>query len=92
MKRAAFILATVATLGVTAVAAPAPAEARGGFGPGLAGGLIAGALIGGLASNAYGYGPGYGYGYARRVYRPAYAYYGGPRYYGGWHRGWRHHW
>jgi len=26
------------------------------------------------------------------VYRPAYAYYGGPRYYGGWHRGWRHHW
>src|SRR6266581_1475657 len=64
MKRAAFILATVATLGVTAVAAPAPAEARGGFGPGLAGGLIAGALIGGLASNAYGYGPGYGYGSA----------------------------
>ena len=63
MKRAAFILATVATLGVTAVAAPAPAEARGGFGPGLAGGLIAGALIGGVASNAYGYGPGYGYGY-----------------------------
>ena len=54
MKRAAFILATVATLGVTAVAAPAPAEARGGFGPGLAGGLIAGALIGGLALNAYG--------------------------------------
>jgi hypothetical protein len=26
------------------------------------------------------------------VYRPAYAYYGGPRYYGGWHRGWRHRW
>jgi hypothetical protein len=58
MKRAALVLATVATLGVTAVAAPAPAEARGGFGPGLAGGLIAGALIGGLVSNAYGYGPG----------------------------------
>ena len=37
MKTAALILATVATLGVTAVAAPAPAEARGGFGPGLAG-------------------------------------------------------
>jgi len=52
MKTAALILATVATLGVTAVAAPAPAEARGGFGPGLAGGLIAGALIGGLAMNA----------------------------------------
>ena len=54
MRKAALTLATVATLGVTAVAAPAPAEARGGFGPGLAGGLIAGALIGGLASNAYG--------------------------------------
>jgi hypothetical protein len=27
------------------------------------------------------------------VYRPAYAYYGGPRYYGGWHRHrWHHHW
>ena len=52
MKRAALVLATVATLGVTAVAAPA--EARGGFGPGLAGGLIAGALIGGVALNAYG--------------------------------------
>jgi hypothetical protein len=27
------------------------------------------------------------------VYRPAYAYYGGPRYYGGWHRHrWHHDW
>src|SRR5882757_7196124 len=99
MKRAALVLATVATLGVTAVAAPAPAEARGGFGPGLAGGLIAGAgyydgyapaYYGGYAPAYYGgYAPAY-YGYRyRRVYRPAYAYYGGPRYYGGWHRGWR---
>ena len=65
---------------MTAVAAPAPAEARGGFGPGLAGGLVAGALIGGLASNAYGYGPGYGYygGYAPAYY-DGYA----PGYYGG---------
>ena len=81
MRKAALILATAATLAVTAVAAPAPAEARGGFGPGLAGGLIAGALIGGLASNAYGYGPGYGY------YGGGYGggYYGGyaPAYYGG---------
>src|ERR1700704_4771157 len=110
MKKAALVLATVVTLGVTAVAAPAPAEA----------------LIGGLASNAYGYGPGYGYygGYApayyggytpayyggyseayyddyapayygyryRRVVRPAFAYYGGPRYYGGWHHRWHPHW
>ena len=60
MKRAALVLTTIATLGVTAVTAPAPAEARGGFGPGLAGGLIAGAVIGGIATSAYGYGPGYG--------------------------------
>jgi hypothetical protein len=146
MKKTALVLATVATLGLSAVTAPAPAEARGGFGRGLAGGLIAGALIGGIASSAYGYGPGYGYygdpgygyygggysgyygggyapayygGYApgyyggystayygddyapayygyryRRVIRPAYAYYGGPRYYGvrhhRWHRHYRH--
>jgi hypothetical protein len=77
MRKTAFVLATVAALGLTAVAAPAPAEARGGFGPALAGGLIAGALFAGLASSAYAYGPGYGYygGYAP-------AYYGGPAYYG----------
>jgi hypothetical protein len=84
MKRTALVLATVGALGVSAVAAPTPAEAhwrgRGfGFGPALAGGLLAGAVIGGLASSAYAYGPGYGYygGYP--------AYYGGyaPAYYGG---------
>ena len=86
MRKAALILATVATLGVAAVTGPAPAEARGGFGPGLAGGLIAGALIGGIASNAYGYGPGYGYygsGYAPGYYGGGYA----PAYYGGYSSG-----
>jgi hypothetical protein len=34
MKKAALVLATVVTLGVTAVAAPAPAEARAQVGPG----------------------------------------------------------
>ena len=58
MRKAALILATAATLAVTAVSAPAPAQAHDGFGPGLFGGLVAGALIGGLATNAYGYGPG----------------------------------
>src|SRR4051794_32194994 len=129
-KKTPLFSAPAAMLGLTAVAAPAPAEARRGFGPGLAGGLIAGALIGGLASSAYAYGPGYGYyggpygyyggsgyyddyapayyGYApsyyapaypayygyryRRVVRPAYAYYGGPRYYGVRHHRWHHHW
>jgi hypothetical protein len=129
MRKAPLALAAAAILGLTAVAAPSPAEAHwrgGGFFPAVAGGLIAGAVIGGLASNAYAYGPGYGYygggyapayyggyyggGYApayygggyysepyvrvvryRRVIRPAYAYYGGPRfygprYYGGWRR------
>jgi hypothetical protein len=83
VKKNALVLATAAVLGVSAVAAPSPAEARwrgGGWGPGIAGGLIAGAVIGGIASSAYGYGPGYGYGYG-----PGYGYYGGyaPAYYGG---------
>ena len=78
MNKTALVLATVGTLGVSAVAAPTPAEARwrGGFGPALAGGLIAGAIFGGLASSAYAYGPGYGY------YGPGYGYYG-PGYAGG---------
>ena len=80
MRKAPLVLALAATLGLTAVAAPSPAEAHwrgGGFFPAVAGGLLAGALIGGLASNAYAYGPGYGY------YGPRY--YGGyaPAYYGG---------
>src|SRR5438128_1589 len=71
MKTTVLALATAATIGVTALAAPSPAEARwgGGWGPAIAGGLIGAAVIGGLASSAYAYGPGYGY-------------YGGP-YYGG---------
>ena len=126
MRKAPLALAAAAVLGLTALAAPSPAEAHwrgGGFFPGVAGGLLAGAVIGGIASSAYAYGPGYGYGYGpgygyyggyapayygdgyygggyapayyggyygdsypvvryRRVIRPAYAYYGGPRFYG----------
>jgi hypothetical protein len=102
MRKTVMFLATAASLAAATVAAPSTAEARHGFGPGLAGGLIASAVIGGLASSALAYGPGYGYapayyggyapayydGYApvyygpryRRVVRPAFAYYGGPRY------------
>src|SRR5258707_9758472 len=90
MKKVVLALATAATIGVTALAAPSPAQAwRGGWGPGLAGGLIAGAVIGGIASSAYAYGPGYGYygGYAPAYYggyAPAYYNYGyAPAYYGG---------
>ena len=82
MKKAVLALATAATIGVTALAAPSPAHAwrGGGWGPGLAGGLIAGALIGGIASSAYAYGPGYGY-----YGGPGYGDYGGyaPAHYGG---------
>ena len=86
MRKAPLVLALAATLGLTAVAAPSPAEARHGFFPGLAGGLLAGAVIGGIASSAYAYGPGYGYGGYPAYYGGyAPAYYGGygPGYYGG---------
>ena len=66
-------LAAVATLGLTAVTAPQPAEARNGgaIAAGVIGGLAAGALIGAAVNGPYyGYGPGYYYG-------PAPVYYGG---------------
>lgn len=90
MRKTLAVLATVAAVGVTAIAAPAPAQARH-IGPGLAFGLAAGALTAGAiaASHPYGYdyyGPGYAYyGGPGYYYGPGpYAYYGGPRYY-------RHH-
>ena len=74
MKRTLMAIATAATLAVTALAAPQPAEARGGrIAAGVAGGLIGGALLGGALAG--GYGPGY--------YGPGYGYYGGPAYVGG---------
>jgi hypothetical protein len=93
MKKTLAILATVATVGATAITAPAQAR---GIGPGLAFGLAAGAIAAG-AAGAYGYyGPGYGYyGYGPGYYGPAYngpgyAYYGGPYWR---HRYWhRHYW
>ena len=38
MRRVALIAAAAGSLALTSIAAPAPAEARGGFGPALAGG------------------------------------------------------
>lgn len=87
MKKTLAVLATVAAMGVTAVAAPAQAR---GIGPGVAFGLAAGALTAGAiaASRPY-YGPGYYYGPS--YYGPGpYAYYGGGPYYR--HRHYRHHW
>ena len=94
MTKTLTALATIATIGIAAVAAPAPAEARFRAGP-FIGGLAAGAIIGGaLLAPRYGYGYGYGYG----SYDPYYAdgYYGGSYAYGGCYRqrtwtpyGWR---
>lgn len=77
MKKSATILATVAAIGLTAVASLSPAQARHGFGPGVVGGAIAGAAIAGAASSAYAWAPGPGYdtyGYDRGP-----GYYRGPR-------------
>lgn len=68
-------LAAVATLGVSAVAAPAPAHAQRGLGAAVAGGIIGGAIVGGALAAPYAYGPGY---YGPGYYAPGY--YGGPAY------------
>lgn len=73
MRKVILAVATAATLATTVLAAPAPAEARGGrIAAGIIGGLAGAAIIGGLATNGYGYGYGYG---------PGYGYYGAPAYY-----------
>ena len=65
-------LAAIATLAVSAVAAPA--HAQRGFGAGLAAGVIGGAIVGGALAGPGYYGPGYYPG-------PRYGYYGhGPGY------------
>jgi hypothetical protein len=75
MRKTLMALAAVATLAVSAVAAPAPAHAQRGVAAGVAAGLIGGAIVGGALAGPryYGYGPGYYYG-------PGYGYYGGPAY------------
>jgi hypothetical protein len=76
MRKTLVALAAVTTLAVSAVVAPAPAQAQRGFGAGLAAGVIGGAIVGGALAGPRYYGPGYGYGY----YGPGYGYYGGPAY------------
>jgi hypothetical protein len=77
MTRTLTTLAAVAALVVTAIAAPAPAEARsrgGAIAAGVIGGLAAGAIIGG-ATRSYGYYDGgyAGYGGYGAVGGPYYA-------------------
>ena len=72
MKGKTLALATAVTIGMSALTAKSPAEARwrgggwgGGWGPGLAAGLVGAAVIGYYGGNA----PGYYYGgYASRPY------------------------
>jgi hypothetical protein len=77
MKKAVLVLATAATIGITALVTPSPAQARrGGWGAGPTGGLIAGTVIGGIVVGVPALGPGYCY------YGPGYRY--APAYYGPW--------
>jgi hypothetical protein len=67
MKKTLMALAAAGTLALTAVAAPQPAEARGGgVALGVLGGLAAGAIIAGAASQ-----PGYYYGGPTYYAQPA---------------------
>ena len=55
-------IAAIATLAVSAVAAPAPAQAQRGVAAGVAAGLIGGAIVGGAIASQNGYyggGPAY---------------------------------
>jgi hypothetical protein len=72
LRKSLAALAAAATLTIAAVAAPQPAEARGGrVAAGVIGGLAAGAIIGGaLASQGGYYGPGYYYGPGPVYYGP----------------------
>jgi len=72
MTKTLTAVAAAAVLGLSAVAAPQPAQAHSGaLAAGIIGGLAAGAIIGAAASGPYYYGPGPGY-----YYGPAPAYYG----------------
>ena len=74
MKKTLMALRAVATLAVSAVAVPAPAQAQRGVAAGVAAGLIGGAIVGGAIASQNGY-----YA-ARAIMRPASGYYGGPAY------------
>jgi hypothetical protein len=74
MRKTLMALAAVATVAISALAAPAPAHAQRGLGAAVAGGIIGGAIVGAAVA-----GPGY-YGYGPGYYGPGYGYYGGPAY------------
>ncbi len=94
-RKIVLAVGAAATVAVTALAAPAPAEARGGriaagVGLGILGGAIAGAAIansGGYYGPGYGYYGGPGYGYAPAYYGGAPCYWQRERFWDGY--GWR---
>jgi len=70
MKKIVTVLAAAATIGVTVLAASAPAEAGGWRGPGpVFGGFVAGALLGSMLAAPY-YPYGYDGGYYGGYYGP----------------------
>jgi hypothetical protein len=74
MRKSTLTYATVGVLGLVALAATAPAEARGSIGPAM-GGYAAGAVFEGVPVPDCGWSgcayEGYGYGY-RRTFPPVY--------------------
>ena len=94
MTKTLTALAAVATIAVATVAAPQPAQARGGaLFAGIVGGLAAGAIIGSAVHGPYGpyygYGPGYYYAPGPVYYRGPGCYWAPRRFWDGW--GWRVH-
>jgi hypothetical protein len=89
MRKTLTAIAVAGTLALASVAAPQPAQARGGgVAAGIIGGLAAGALIGAAAAHGPYYGPGYYYGPGPYYYRP-HCWWGHERYWNGWT--WRWH-
>jgi hypothetical protein len=81
MKKAVLVLATVATIGITALVTPSPAQAwRGGWRADPARGVIAGTVIGGILARVPARGPGYCYyrvdDYGRGAYYGPWCYMG----------------
>jgi hypothetical protein len=88
MRKTLTAIAVAGTLALASVAAPQPAQARGGrVAAGIIGGLAAGALIGAAVAHGPYYGPGYYYGPGPYYYRP-HCWWSHERYW----NGWRWHW
>jgi hypothetical protein len=85
MNKTLIAIAAAATLGLATVAAPQPAEARGGrIAAGIIGGLAIGGILGAAAAHGPYYGPGpYYYGPGPVYYGPD-CYFTRQRYWDGW--------